>query len=153
MKVIFLENLPDIARYWDIKDIKNWFFRNFLLPNWIAIPASEKMIKETESLRMEQIKLEKERNKIIIAQKENINWATIEFTSKSDWTNLYAAISEKDIIQKLNKQYKIDLDKKAITHTKIKTIWKHLIEVRLNKNTIIKITVKIIWEQLKNIKK
>lgn len=146
MKVVFIENLPWIANAWDIKEVKPWYLRNYLIPNRFAVPATEKIIKETETLRQEQEKIRKERIQASIEQKDNINWTVIEFTSKTDWVNLYAAIGEKDIINKLNEQFKINLDKKAISNVKLKTTWEHPVEVSLWDWVVVRITVKISWE-------
>ena len=36
MKVVFLEDLPGTAQVGEVKDVKNGFARNFLLPRRIA---------------------------------------------------------------------------------------------------------------------
>jgi large subunit ribosomal protein L9 len=41
MKVVFLENVEGTAQVGDVKDVKNGFARNFLLPKGLAAPAIE----------------------------------------------------------------------------------------------------------------
>ncbi len=153
MKVVFIENIQWIANAWDIKDVKPWYLRNYLIPNRLAVPASDSIIKETEELRQAQEKLRKERIQASIEQKDNINWKTFEFISKTDWVNLYASITEKDIINKLDEEFKINLDKKAIKNVKLKTTWEHPIEISLWDWVTVKVTIKISWEEEKNDKK
>ena len=147
MKVLFLKHLTDIANIWDIKEVKPWYLRNFLLPKWIAVPVSKKIIQETEFLREKQKKLKQEKIDLAISQKDNINWKTIEFNEKADWSNLYAAITEKDIIKRINDEFKIDLDKKSICHTRIKTTWEHAVELKISEWAIINLTVKVLWNE------
>jgi large subunit ribosomal protein L9 len=41
MKVVFLENVEGTAQVGDVKDVKNGFARNYLLPKGLAAPAIE----------------------------------------------------------------------------------------------------------------
>jgi len=51
MKVIFLQDVPPNARAGDIKDVKNGYARNFLLPRELATMATGGELKRVESLR------------------------------------------------------------------------------------------------------
>ena len=51
MKVIFLHDVPPNARAGDIKDVKNGYARNFLLPRELATLATVGELKRVESLR------------------------------------------------------------------------------------------------------
>ena len=51
MKVIFLQDVPPNARAGDIKDVKNGYARNFLLPRELATMATLGELKRVESLR------------------------------------------------------------------------------------------------------
>jgi len=51
MKVIFLHDVPPNARAGDIKDVKNGYARNFLLPRELATLATKGELKRVESLR------------------------------------------------------------------------------------------------------
>ena len=51
MKVIFLQDVPPNARAGDIRDVKNGYARNFLLPRELATLATVGELKRVESLR------------------------------------------------------------------------------------------------------
>ncbi len=62
MKVVFLEDVEGVARGGDIKDVKNGFARNFLIPNALAVPAThdtmqriEKLVSSAEKTRLKTI--------------------------------------------------------------------------------------------------
>ena len=40
MKVVFVEDVPDVARAGDLKDVANGYARNFLLPRKLAVAAT-----------------------------------------------------------------------------------------------------------------
>src|SRR5947207_10879354 len=48
MKVVFVENAPS-AQIGDIKDVKNGYARNYLLPRGIALPATKLFIERAQA--------------------------------------------------------------------------------------------------------
>ena len=62
MRVVFLEDVPEVALGGDVKEVKNGFARNYLLPKNLAVPAThnalqriERLSKEAEDNRLKQI--------------------------------------------------------------------------------------------------
>ena len=53
MKVLFLEDELPTARAGDIRDVKNGFARNYLIPRGIAVLATEHQLRRAEKLRAE----------------------------------------------------------------------------------------------------
>ena len=53
MKVLFLEDALPTARAGDIRDVKNGFARNYLIPQGIAVLATTHELKRAEKLRSE----------------------------------------------------------------------------------------------------
>ncbi len=61
MKVILLQDVENLGRKGDIKDVADGYVRNFLLPQKLVIIATEKLIKELEikkELEAESIRVE-----------------------------------------------------------------------------------------------
>ena len=53
MKVLFLEDALPTARAGDIRDVKNGFARNYLIPRGVAVLATEHQLRRAEKLRAE----------------------------------------------------------------------------------------------------
>ncbi len=53
MKVLFLQDVRPTARAGDIKDVKNGFARNYLIPRKLAVLATNHEIERAEKLRKE----------------------------------------------------------------------------------------------------
>ncbi|MDP3057779.1 MAG: 50S ribosomal protein L9 [bacterium] len=49
MKVILLEDVKNVGKVWDIKDVSDGYARNFLFPNKLAQVATPDMIKKAET--------------------------------------------------------------------------------------------------------
>ena len=50
MKVVFLEDVYGVAKGGDVKEVKNGFARNFLIPKNLAVPASHDALLRVKSL-------------------------------------------------------------------------------------------------------
>lgn len=53
MKVLFLQDVRPTARAGDVKDVKNGFARNYLLPQGLAVHATEHELRRASSLRQQ----------------------------------------------------------------------------------------------------
>lgn len=49
MKVILLEDVKNVGKAWDVKDVSDGYARNFLFPNKLAQVATPDMIKKAET--------------------------------------------------------------------------------------------------------
>jgi large subunit ribosomal protein L9 len=50
MKVVFLEDVAGVARGGDVKEVKNGFARNYLIPKSLAVPATHNALQGVERL-------------------------------------------------------------------------------------------------------
>lgn len=53
MKVLFLQDVRPTARAGDVKDVKNGFARNFLVPQGLAVIATEHELRRASALRQQ----------------------------------------------------------------------------------------------------
>ena len=51
MKVVFLEDVEGVARGGEIKEVKNGFARNYLIPKQLAAPATHNYLQKIEKLK------------------------------------------------------------------------------------------------------
>ena len=73
MKVIFLQDVPPNARAGDIKDVKNGYARNFLLPRELATLATAGELKRVESLRRDAEVRRCQRGKAMAVTERKLN--------------------------------------------------------------------------------
>ena len=50
MRVVFLEDVPGVAQGGDVKEVKNGFARNYLIPKSLAVPATHNALQRVEKL-------------------------------------------------------------------------------------------------------
>ena len=133
MKVVFLENFSE-AWYlaWDIREVKDWFARNFLITKKIALPATEKIIAWTADLRKKWEEIRETARVAAQDVKTKLSWKTLEILWKSDWDTLYAAITEKMIVDRLKVDFWAIVEERFIKDWHIKTLWSHQIIISMN---------------------
>jgi large subunit ribosomal protein L9 len=61
MKVILLEDVENLGKKWDVKEVADGYARNFLIPQILVKPASSAEIEQAEKMRAEtEAKAQKE---------------------------------------------------------------------------------------------
>jgi len=145
MQAIFIRDIKGIARKNDVKNVKPGYLHNYLIPNGLAIPATPEKLKyiadkkSKEALRIEEL----EKNAADVEKK----LSKAKIVIKGDGTEkgkLYASITEKDIVEAVKEQAKIELGIDNIKMGKhIKTTGAHEIEIVLPQDhkATLKVTV------------
>jgi large subunit ribosomal protein L9 len=114
MQVVFIKDIKGIAGKGDVKNVKDGYFQNYLMPRKLASPATPAMIKQAESLRKQSMA---EKGKIKEQAEElskKLEGYKIVLRGKSKGDKLYGSIGEKDIIDAIEKGLKIKLGKENI---------------------------------------
>lgn len=146
MKVIFLENVINVWKKWEIKEVKSWYASNFLLPRKYAIEFT----KEEEKKYNNKLKQQDNKRRELVENKQEIidklNKQNLFFKLEAwTWEKVYWWVWEKDIINQIKSKYKIVLSKKHIELPlwHIKKIWESDIFINLWTKYIAKMIVQI----------
>ena len=131
MKVLLIKDVKGLGKAGEIKEAKDGYARNFLIPRGFAKLATPQVIKEWEKEQAEkQAKLEaelKELNQI----KEKLENTKIVIKHKLGANGqLIGSVTNKEIAEKL-KEMGFDFDKKQIEHTAIKAPGEYTVDIKL----------------------
>lgn len=132
MKVVLIQDIKNIGKAGDIKEVSGGYARNFLLPRKLAAPATVSVVKQalnakTRQLEAEKVEQEKTRElaKIIAGKK-------IVIKAKEKKGKLFGSISAKNIAQELKKE-KIEIpEKSVILESPIRELGEYEIKIRLD---------------------
>lgn len=149
-KLLLIEDVEGLGRSGDIvSNVRPGYFRNFLLPQKLAIMA------DSNALRM-QARLQEERQKrSIVDQKESEETAgrlqdqTLTTIVKVDHEgHMYGSVSAMDIVHLLQEQIGVKLEKRAIqlTHA-LKAVGEHTVTVKLKEGITSSFLLKVIPEE------
>ena len=148
MRVILLQDIENVGKKFDIKNMADGYARNFLFPKKLAILATEKEIKKIEILKkMETEKAESDLKKAE-EMTEELEGLIFEIPVKSgEDGKLYGSVSAQKISTAL-KEKGFDIDKKKITiKDPIKELGEYFVFINLAHNLEARITV-IVTEEI-----
>ena len=146
MQVILLKDVKGLGKAGEVKKVSDGYARNMLLPKKLVMEASESNIKVLERKRAEieaQRAVDKQVAEDIKAKLEN---SAITLKSKAgEGGRLFGAVTAKDIAEQIEKDYKLQLDKKKIElPAPIKTLGEHEVELRLFTGVSAKVKVNVV---------
>ena len=132
MKIVLEKDVVGIGKRGDMKEVRDGFFRNFLMPNKLAVLATKEKMKEIE--RMAELK---EKTKKISQEKSaseinKLSGKIIAFDWKaSEKGSLYKAVTPKDIVKKLAEEGFTEVQPEWITLEKpVKEAGKFELEIK-----------------------
>src|SRR5947209_1423201 len=115
MKIILLQDVENLGKAGDLKEVANGYARNYLLPRRLAAGATAALIaNRTQRVAAEQRKLEKqaEANK---EQAERLGNITLTFKARvGTQGRLYGSITSQDIAAALREVEHITVDRRMI---------------------------------------
>ncbi|MBI4133076.1 50S ribosomal protein L9 [Candidatus Uhrbacteria bacterium] len=102
MKVIFLQEVQDVAQKGDVKDVADGYASNFLFPQGLARAATKEALAELEAARQAEEKAALEDLQRAERLAERLDGFELELKTKaSDTGTFYAAITPRRIAEEL----------------------------------------------------
>ena len=146
MKVILKDNIKGVGKKNEVINASDGYARNFLFPKNLAVEATpENMQKLNSQNQAKQYRKdqEKEQAQEIAKKLEKI---TVEIKVQAGENGkIFGSVSSKEVAESLEKQYKIEIDKKKIEIKEpIKVLGTRTIEARLFEGVIGKIKINVV---------
>jgi large subunit ribosomal protein L9 len=149
MKVIFMEDVPNVGKAGQIKDVADGYGKNYLLPHKLAMPARAGDIKNVEA----QIKA---RARVAVNTEAEMKALAAELENKEiiikakvgQQDRLYGSITSADIAAGLESSLKAIVDKRKIELAEpIRTVGSYEVPIKLGKDITTKIKVTVVAEE------
>ncbi|MBN1258481.1 50S ribosomal protein L9 [Candidatus Peregrinibacteria bacterium] len=148
MKLILTKRVPKLGENWEVVNVKDGYARNFLLPQKLARPATPALIKKAEAVKAERLKKLEE---VIAKAKEvaeKLEGTVLSFKKKSREGKLYGSVTEKEIIEALAAECKVEISKEMVKIGKpVKTLGEHKITLHLAEGVEVKVKVVVEEEE------
>lgn len=145
MKVVFLEEVLGTAVPGDVKDVKDGFARNYLLPRGLAIPATKDALHRAEVLSKKEEKrqagLDSEAQKLV----EKLEGQKITIRARvGEQGRLYGSVTAADIAEKLGEMLGSEFDRRRVLlHVPIREAGSRMVTLRLTRNVNHQIEVEV----------
>lgn len=145
MKVLLLKNIPTLGKVGEIKEVKDGYGHNFLIAKGLAELATNETIKKYEH----RIKKLEEIKSLEIAEamqmKNALNEINLVIEKKTGANNnLFGSLTKEELSVELNKQKRINIDKKLFSLPPIKTVGKFIVNVHLGNGINAELKVEIV---------
>ncbi|KKR26176.1 MAG: 50S ribosomal protein L9, large subunit ribosomal protein L9 [Candidatus Peregrinibacteria bacterium GW2011_GWE2_39_6] len=149
MQIVLTQHVQSLGKKGDIKNVKKGYFRNFLSPRGLALRMTEKLLKQLEIQQGKAIKRKEESIAKAEEYKEMIESLKLTFAKKvTSKGKLYAAVTDKQIQEALEKQLKIELEKGAVEIDEhLKSTGEYEVKVVLTDHTSAILKVSIVAEK------
>ena len=148
MKVIFLEDIPNVAEVGQVKDVADGYGRNYLLPRKLAVLANSgaSSIVEAQLKRkaIRQAQVEAEMAKVA----KQLEGKKITLTAKvGAKERLYGSITSADIAEELSSSAGLEIDKRKVELDEpIRQLGDYEVTIRLTKDITPKIRLTVVGE-------
>jgi large subunit ribosomal protein L9 len=146
MRVIFIEDVPRVAKAGDIKDVADGYARHFLIPRKIAAPATARSMDDAKA-QMEKRARERARTEAEMKSlAEQIEGKGIVITARTGGKEkLYGSVTAEDIASGIENDLGAVVDKRKIELAEsIRQVGTYDVVVRLaaDISATLKVTVK-----------
>ena len=149
MKVVFLEDVEGTAQVGDVKDVKNGFARNYLLPRRLAAPAVEPYLARARSRAVREAQRQEGLDQEATAAAERLEGARISITARvGEQDKLYGSITSVHIAQEVARLIGEDEfdHRKVLLPEAIKEVGVQPIRLRLTRNVEATIELEVLAE-------
>jgi large subunit ribosomal protein L9 len=148
MKVILTQDVKSLGKKNAVVNVSDGYARNFLFPKNLAKEATTGHLKEVDNLlKKEEAKKQEELN---VAQgiASQLKGKTVVFKTKvGDNGKLFGSVTTKEIVEVIEKQYSIPLDKRKVElKENIKILGVYSITVKLHPKVSVEVNVQVTAE-------
>jgi large subunit ribosomal protein L9 len=145
MKVVFLKDVPRVAKAGEIKEVANGYGRNFLIPQELAILASPQAIRLAEAQRRVKARQQAESEAELLELARELEGKEITLEARvGAQEHLYGSITNADIADELESNAGLVVDKRKIELAEpIRELGSYEVAVRLAKEIVPKIKVTV----------
>ncbi len=150
MNVVFLQNVPNVAKAGDVKNVPDGYARNYLIPNKLATPATANVKSQMEAQARAQEKKQANMESEYRETAEQLGKMNLVIKAKTGAKNrLFGSITSADIAKELEATSGLVIDKRKIELSEpIRELGPVEVTVKLYKdiNAKLKVTVKNLEE-------
>ncbi len=147
MKIILKEDIKNFGKKGEIKEVKDGYAVNFLIPQGKVVPATKSNVARVEAERKKEQALREERLKGIKKVADKIKGLTIKIVAKAENEKLFGALSAKDIEEALEKEVGDLLGGKVVLQESIKKIGSWSVEMGWEEDVKVGFTVEVLEDK------
>ena len=148
MKLVLSQDVRSLGKRGDIVSVSRGYARNYLLPNNLAIDATQHNLREAENVRERRLKKAEESMNIAKTLLQSLEDAHVVIAqSSTDEGTLYASVTKSQIVEVIEKFSGTRVEEDIVNIPKpVKEIGLHKINLELSSEINIDIDLEVIPE-------
>jgi len=145
MKVVFFEDVEGTAQVGDVKEVKNGFARNFLLPRKLAGAASRDNLQHANALAQKEARRQEKLDTEARKTTDRLQGYTVTLEARvGESGRLFGSITNRDIAEKLNSVSGLSVDPhNVLLPEPIRELGQRHVTVKFTRNVSIDVTVDV----------
>ncbi|MCK9517514.1 MAG: 50S ribosomal protein L9 [Dehalococcoidia bacterium] len=149
MKVVFFEDVEGTAQVGDVKDVRNGFARNFLLPRNIAGAATRENIQRATSLAEKEARRQEKLDAEARTKVERLENYTVTIEARVGETGrLFGSVTNRDIMDKINDATQLDIESHMVLLPEpIRELGSREVTIKFTRNVSIPVTVDVVPDE------
>jgi len=142
MKVLLIKDVYKLGRAGDIKKVADGYGRNFLLPQGLAVLATEGAMKQVQKIKAQAEIRRNTQNDELKGVADLIKDVTLVFPAKAGETGkLYGSITTGDIATALTEKIRHEIKRQQVDTQPIRTLGEFTAHVRLTMDLVPEIKI------------
>jgi large subunit ribosomal protein L9 len=141
MKVIFLEDVKNVGKKGEIKEVAEGYARNFLLGRHLAEMATASAVEKVMKAKAEEEKVKSAEIAKLKELESKLKGAALKLKGKGEKQKLFGSITAKEIMAALGKAGFEVQEKNILLKEHIKTAGEHAAEIDLGHGMKTKINI------------
>jgi large subunit ribosomal protein L9 len=136
MKVVFLQDVPNVAKAGDVKDVADGYSRNYLIPKKLAVVATSAELNRLELQRKADVRRQARTEQDAEAFAKVLQDITVVLKMRAGTKDkLYGSVTSADIAKEIKKLTRQDIDKRKIElEEPIRELGNHQVSIKLTKD-------------------
>jgi large subunit ribosomal protein L9 len=132
MKVLLIKDVYKLGRAGEIKKVAAGYGRNYLIPQGFAIPATKGAMGQAERIAEKATERRAALNEELGSVADVLEGKTLTFAVKAGETGrLYGSVSDDDIIEAIQANFEIELEKRQVETEPIRNLGNYTIPIHL----------------------
>lgn len=143
MKVVFLQDVTNVAAAGEVKEVANGYARNFLLPKNLAVVATNVELGKVEQRHQAEARRESRLGEESEAVAQVLRETTVTLKVRAgEGERIYGSVTSADIATEIQKSTGHEIDKRKIALDEpIRELGSHQVPIKLTKNVTASVTV------------
>ncbi|MBK9342197.1 MAG: 50S ribosomal protein L9 [Dehalococcoidia bacterium] len=149
MKVVFFEDVEGTAQVGEVKEVKNGFARNFLLPRGVAGSTSKDNLQRANSLAQKEARRQEKLDGEARGVAGKLDGYTVTIEARVGETgHLFGSVTNRDIAEQLTAGAGVEVDSKIVLLAEpIREIGQKQVTIKFTRNVTSEVTVDVVPDE------